>query len=282
MSEPAAPFFDVHLHLTRYWPDPPRTFYRPDLDFSVTGLQAEMQSQGIGAGLVLAEEHIPTVEETLNEGREHLKASHGRLLLSSTIDPTLGEEAVAHAVELWEKADDLAAIKLYPGYRRFYPHDPRLDPVYEYAERCGRVVLLHQGDTLDPHGLIKYARPIEVDEVAVQFRKVRFVLCHFGNPWIEEATEVVYKNENVFADTSGLFWPPRAPYYPAMIERAGRRIQNALATLGSCERVLYGSDWPLESLEVAVGLIQRLNLPAEDKAKILGGNARRIFAPFLV
>jgi predicted TIM-barrel fold metal-dependent hydrolase len=270
--------FDVHLHQSRYWPDQPHTFYRPDLDFSVRGLLKEMDEQRIGGGLLLPEEHAPTVEETLREGEEAFRASGGRLLRVSTVDPTRGEAEVRHALELWEKTPGLSALKFYPGYQHFYPHDKRLVPVYEFAARRHLVVMFHQGDTLDPNGLVKFARPIEVDEVAVAFREVPFVICHFGNPWIDEASEVVYKNENVYADTSGLFWPPSSPYYAGMIAHARRRIEAAIAASGRCDRILYGSDWPLEPLDLAVGLVEEMGLPPEDRAQILGGNARRLFA----
>ncbi|HEY6238059.1 MAG TPA: amidohydrolase family protein, partial [Thermoplasmata archaeon] len=54
-------------------------------------------------------------------------------------------------------------------------------------------------------------------------------------------------------------------------------LQDALAFLGSAERVLYGSDWPLLSIETAVGLIEGLDVPESDKRAILGENARRLF-----
>ena len=109
-------------------------------------------------------------------------------------------------------------------------------------------------------------------------RDVRFVLCHFGNPWFEEAAELVYKNPNVYADTSGLLAHPTTPYFDRMVVRARGLIQGALDTIGSADRVLYGSDWPLESLVTAVALIEGLDLPAPARAAILGDNARRLFA----
>ena len=44
-----------------------------------------------------------------------------------------------------------------------------------------------------------------MDEVAVDNPDVRFVMAHFGNPWLIDAAEVVFKNPNVWADLSGLF-----------------------------------------------------------------------------
>ena len=268
---------DTHLHLSRWWRDLPRTAYRPDLDYSVAGLLAEMDAQRIGYALVIQLHDAPSVVEGLEEGRATLAASHGRLRPVTTVDPTQGPEEIARAIAAWDGEPDLAGIKLFPGYRPFYPHDPRLHPVYEYAHRRRLPVLVHQGDTLDRSGLVKFARPVEVDEVAVRFRDVPFVLCHLGNPWIEEAAELVYKNENVWADTSGLLAHPSAPYFGPMVERCRRRLFHALVTIGSADRMLYGSDWPLEELKVAVDLVDRLEVPAADRAAILGGNARRLF-----
>ncbi len=193
------------------------------------------------------------------------------------VDPTLGEEAVRNAISLWETEEHIAGIKLFPGYAPFYPHDPRLAPLYEFAHRRLLPVLVHQGDTLDRKGLVKFARPIELDEVAVRYPDVRFVLCHFGNPWVEEAAEVVYKNDNVYADTSGLLAHPSAPYFDRMVEQCRRRVLQAIISVGSADRILYGSDWPLEELRLAVSLVDGLDLPAGDRAKILGDNARRLF-----
>jgi hypothetical protein len=43
-----------------------------------------------------------------------------------------------------------------------------------------------------------------VDDVAVDYPDVKFVICHLGNPWFQDTAEVLYKNDNVYADISGL------------------------------------------------------------------------------
>ncbi|HXQ78974.1 MAG: amidohydrolase family protein [Thermoplasmata archaeon] len=268
---------DTHLHLSRWWPDIRSTGYRADLDFTVKGLLHEMDAAGIDRGILIQVNDAPTVREGLVEARGLVADSGGRLRLVSTVDPTEGPEAVAAQIALWDGTPELAGIKLFPGYRPFYPHDPRLDPVYEYALRRKLPVLIHTGDTMDTKGLVKYARPVEVDEVAVRFREVPIVLCHFGNPWVDEAAEVVYKNPNVYADTSGLLAHPSHPLFERMVELCRRRLLEGILMVGSAERILYGSDWPLLDLKVALELVSSLDLPERDRAAILGGNARRLF-----
>lgn len=271
-------YFDVHLHLSRWWPDLPRTGYRKEIDYTVRGLLAEMDAAGICTGLAIPVFEGPTPEESLRESVENARASGGRLRPVATVYPAPGRASVEAVVARWDSVPELAAIKLFPGYHPFYPHDPALDPVYEYAARRHLPVLIHQGDTLAPNGLLKFARPIEVDEVAVRFRDVNFILCHLGNPWIEEAAELVYKNVNVYADTSGLLAHPSSPYFERMVARARTMVQGAIDTVGSPDRILYGSDWPLESLTTAVALVEGLDLPAAGKQAILGGNADRLFS----
>jgi uncharacterized protein len=277
MATVGPPRVDVHLHLTRWWPDLAHTAYRADLEYNSAGLLDEMDTTRIDFGLIIQVPEAPNPEEALAESRTLSAASGGRLRSVPTVDPTRGEEAVRAAVALWEGEPSIAAVKLFPGYRSFYPHDARLAPLYEFAHRRNVPVMVHQGDTLDRKGLVKFARPIELDEVAVRYSDVRFVLCHFGNPWVEEAAEVVYKNENMYVDTSGLLPHPSAPYFERMVEQCRARIESAIVSIGSAERVLYGSDWPLEELRVATALIEGLDLPASDRDRILGENAVRLF-----
>ena len=51
---------------------------------------------------------------------------------------------------------------------------------------------------------LKYCHPLALDEVAADHPDTQFVMCHFGNPFLEAAAAVVEKNPNVAADLSGL------------------------------------------------------------------------------
>jgi uncharacterized protein len=268
---------DVHLHLTRHWPDLPRNSYGPEVRFDLPGLLHDLDAAQIASGLVLSTYHVPTVDEALEESKAQVTGGGGRLWAVGTVDPTQSAEAVQGVLARWTDAPGLVGLKLYPGYLPFYPHDPRLDPVYEFAARRGLPVMFHQGDTMDPNARLKFARPIEVDEVAVRYREVPFVLCHLGNPWVEEAAELIYKNENVYGDTSGLLGSPRLPYFARMVVEARERLEGVRSYIGHADRLLCGSDWPLLSIATSASLIEGLRVPEEDKTAILGRNARRLF-----
>ncbi|HYA70630.1 MAG TPA: amidohydrolase family protein [Thermoplasmata archaeon] len=276
MSE-TVPKVDVHLHLTRWWPDIQATGYRRDLDFTLKGLLHEMDGVGLNFGILIQSNDAPNTRDGLAEAREIVAGSGGRLRLVSTVNPTSENPTVAEMLALWDGVPELSGIKLYPGYHPFYPHDRRLDPVYEYAHQRKIPILIHTGDTLDQKGLIKYSRPLEIDEVAVRFRDLPIVLCHFGNPWVDEAAEVVYKNPNTFADTSGLFAHPSYPLFPQMVDLCRKRVQEGILMVGSTDRILYGSDWPLLELKAAMSIVHGLELPERDRTAILGGNATRLY-----
>ena len=73
---------------------------------------------------------------------------------------------------------------------------------------------------------------------------------------------------------------PPTTYHPYMGEtgvQSGEIHERGNAAMGDAHRVLYGSDWPLESIETAVRLIEGLDLPTEDQDRILGENARELF-----
>ncbi|MCI4336939.1 MAG: amidohydrolase family protein [Thermoplasmata archaeon] len=275
-SAAAAPF-DVHLHLSQYWPDLASHSYGGGVNYSLVGLLHEMDLAGVQGGLLIPPVETPGMAEGLAELTEARRTSGGRLRIAATIDPTQPRRHFERELAALREASEVSAIKLYPGYRPFYPHDRRLDPVYELALERGIAILLHQGDTLHPSARLRFARPIEVDDVAVRFPKLPLVLCHFGNPWIEEAAEVVYKNPNVYADTSGLLSHPGRHYFPEMLRRIQGRLDHAIASIGEVDRVLFGSDWPLQSIATSMEVVAGLSLHDGDRPRILGANARRLF-----
>lgn len=268
---------DAHLHLTRWWPGRPTTFYRPDLPYDWAGLRTELDRCGTSHAVALQLWNASSSSEAMEEGRRLATESGNRLRPVVAASPLWPERQLRAEIDQWRREERLAGIKLYPGYEPFYPGDPRLGPVLDFAADRGLPVLVHQGDTLLADGLVKFARPIEVDEVAVARRDVTFVLCHLGNPWVEETAELVYKNENVYTDTSGLVGSPGQPYFTAQLRRAARRLSNALDAIGHADRVLFGSDWPLVSVESSLEIVAAVDLPGPDRRKILRENARRLF-----
>ncbi|MEZ5287875.1 MAG: amidohydrolase family protein [Vicinamibacterales bacterium] len=113
-----------------------------------------------------------------------------------------------------------------------------------------------------------------MDEVAVDFPKVKFVICHLGNPWFRDCMEVVYKNDNVYADISGLVLGD----FSGSLRGAHAPPAPGDAALGHEPRkVLFGTDWPISSMESYLGFMDELKLPNKDKQLLLYENAAKLF-----
>ncbi len=204
-----------------------------------------------------------------------------RLIGFAGIDLRRGKDAI---VELERCVQDhgFKGVKLWP-LAGFYPDDPKFYPFYERAEELGVTILCHTG--LGP-AYMKYCRPVCVDTIAYDFRKINFIMAHMGDPWSNEALAVTAKNPNVYFDISAGQMAYKA--FPiAFFQTLG-----VAKILTGIEKVLFGTDWPsllpIMSSKEWVEAIQTLELPMplqmmglpefteEDKKKILGENAKKV------
>ena len=64
--------------------------------------------------------------------------------------------------------------------------------------------MIHTGDTFSNNSKVRFAHPLSIDEIAVENPELTIIMCHLGNPWIPDCQEILYKNQNVYADISGL------------------------------------------------------------------------------
>lgn len=165
-------------------------------------------------------------------------------------------------------------LKLYPGYQPFFPSDAKLEPVYELAEEFKVPVMIHTGDTYAPTGKVKFSHPLHVDEVAVDHPNVNFIICHLGNPWIRDCMEVVYKNANVYADISGLVLGNFSDRFEKWMLK---QLQEMLLFGVEPSNVLYGTDWPISTMESYLLFMEELKVPNKDKRKIMYENAASLF-----
>ena len=172
------------------------------------------------------------------------------------------------------QAGAIKGLKLYPGYEPFYPADAKLVPVYQLAEEFDVPVMIHTGDTYAPTGKVKYSHPLHVDEVAVDFPRVRFLICHLGNPWFRDCMEVVYKNDNVYTDISGLTLGQFTDRFEAYM---CQQLKEMILWGVNPNKVLYGTDWPLSTMESYRQLMDELSLPPRDKELMFHENAAKLF-----
>jgi len=175
------------------------------------------------------------------------------------------------------RRDHCCGVKLYPGYNRIWLSDPLYEPVYQLAARYDKPVAVHMGLTAFPGAHLKYAHPLAMDEVAADHPATRFVMCHFGNPFLEAAAAVVEKNPNVSADLSGLL-EGRVDLDCYFLEQAGyvSLLRTWLTAIGQWDDIMFGTDWPIVNLGEYIEFIRRL-VPEKHQEAVLFGNANRIY-----
>jgi len=262
---------DAHIH-TNFSDKTNLAFTKTHgIDFSWKGLQNELAINQIEKAIA-----ITTTIKSPTPGEADILLDQAqkdfRLKIVCSIHPDFVGKEHLKAVEQLFKQNKIIGIKIFPGYHPVYPDDQRYFPFYELAGKYNKPVIIHTGDTFGSHYRVKYAHPLPIDDIAVQFRKTTFVIAHLGNPWIRDATELVYKNENVYADISAfcIGCVDKTPKY--IIDD----VSYALEASGRPDKFLYGSDWPLVSMKEYIKIIMKA-VPKKYHKQIFFENAKRMF-----
>ncbi|HZU35483.1 MAG TPA: amidohydrolase family protein [Gemmataceae bacterium] len=274
---------DMHVHLV-----PPRLpgvgslnpLLEADPESIAAALRAEMQAAGTTEALAMGSLAI-TPEDPL--GIHDTLAIAGKLsgvFAIGATDPGRTDLEHFRQVESVLASGQVRALKAYLGYLPYGPDHPSYRPYYELAAQYRIPVIFHTGDTYSPRAKLRYARPLLVDEVAVDHPNVRFVLAHFGNPWLTDAAEVVYKNINVWADLSGLVIGDHASFTEEerrdVLHDTATAVSRAFRYADRPNRFLYGSDWPLAPMTAYRDFIRGI-LPSAHHQAVFEDNSRVLF-----
>ncbi len=259
---------DCHVHLNRYWEKQPHT-----LAERLAELEKNMKRNRIDIAMILTSgltnESRPTIDDIVEatKDKKHLWVVAGVSYLNIDKQDWDG-------LRTYLRNGYVRGLKLYPGYEPFYPSDKKLRPVYELAEEFDVPVMIHCGDTFSPSGRLKYAHPLHVDDAAVDFPRVKFVICHLGNPWFDDTMEVIYKNNNVYTDISGLVLGDFSERYERYM---CKKFEGFLLVGVEPSKVLYGTDWPIASMESYLRFVEDLRMPSAEKAQMLFHNSAALF-----
>jgi predicted TIM-barrel fold metal-dependent hydrolase len=267
---------DAHVHLSEHRDDTLTDFARKNgLRYTLEELLDTMRRAGIERGLLLSPPLQGGLPLSNNEVFALCNKSAGMLEPVVTAEPS--RKHVGEALRLArEHEKEVKAFKIRLGYVKGTAENPVFGKVYDYAESKGLPVLFHTGDTAAKNGDLARAHPLALDKLANKREKLSIVLCHFGNPWFEEAAELIYKHENVYADTSRLITGGRA-YAEKYEGWLVKKISEAIYFVGDAEKILFGTDYPVTKHSDALDLVRRLEVDESDKEKILWQNAKRLF-----
>ena len=259
---------DVHTHINNYHEDRVTS-----IEDSLDLLTATMLENNVDYSLVLSSykvnEHRPSTKQVVEAiaDRKNLGVVAGVSYLH------YNHRDVREISEYLEQGL-IKGLKFYPGYEPFYPSNMRLKVMYEMAIEYDVPVMFHSGDTYAPTGKVKYSHPLHIDDLAVDFPELKIVICHVGNPWIKDCMEIVYKNENVFADISGLVLGDFTDKFERYMKK---EIEEMITYAGDTSHLLYGTDWPISNMSSYLKFMDQLELATDKKELMLWKNAAKLF-----
>ncbi|MCX6795491.1 MAG: amidohydrolase family protein [Candidatus Falkowbacteria bacterium] len=201
-------------------------------------------------------------------------------------------------VELTDLAANklISGIKIYPGYQEIFLSDPKFDPLFQLAEEYQLPVACHLGELhhccsrelkdgenyrcgsthclLDHRGYLSHPRQFGM--MVKRFPKVNFIACHLGNPYFRELRKVMSECDNVYTDFSGQFLSGTNEDSPDYRLKLKAEIDKFLLLKNGPDRLLFGTDFPIQSYEDTFQLLELLNINAEEKEKITRINAEKL------
>jgi len=263
---------DCHVHLNNYYTE--NGDNRRPTEENVHRLWDAMAANGVDHAVVLTSYKVnvdrPSVEHVLE-----ILAQDPRTTVVEGLRWRSDHRTDLFHMEERIRDGLVKGIKLYPGYDLYAINDPSLEAVFRIAAKHDVPVMIHCGDTYAKGAKVRQAHPLLVDDVAVDYPDVRFVICHLGNPWFQDTAEVLYKNDNVYADISGLTLGD----FDYEFERyLVTRVKDMIAYMGDPgSQIMYGSDWPLVEMAPYVKFLKGLDFPEEAREHIAWKTAAKLF-----
>lgn len=237
---------DCHVHLNHY----EGTKYLP-LEDRKELLPRTMQDGSVDHSIILSSYKVnpdrPSTEQLIEVTKKHDNLS---IVAGFSIDGHNDDDF--QDCRKWLKVGLIRGMKLYCCYEHYYPYDKRYQRVYDLCVEYGVPVMIHTVDTPE----------------------LKIIICHIGNPWIQDCEEIIYKNKNAYADISGLVLGEFTHFFEDfMVDK----VREFLNYAGEPRYLLYGSDWPLSSMDSYLNFAAKLELTQHSRELLMFRNAQALF-----
>jgi uncharacterized protein len=199
-------------------------------------------------------------DETNTFSARYAETNPERLLAFGGVHARFTKDPEGQVEELLNMG--IRCVKIHPPHQ-LYPANAytmgldALGRIYRRCEERGMPVTIHTGTSIFPGARSKYGRPMEIDDVAIDFPDLTILMAHGGRPlWMDEAFFVLRRHPRVYLEVSGIPPAKLLEYFPR------------LAEIG--DRVVWGTDWPSPGVkDLRQNLEQFLALPLSDEIKTM-------------
>jgi predicted TIM-barrel fold metal-dependent hydrolase len=168
--------------------------------------------------------------------------------------------------ELKRIQDNAFGVKVHPEFQNFYVDDEKAFPLYEELQKLNLTVLLHCGAEISSQGQEVRSSPERVLTVIEKFPGLKIIGAHMGGflMWEEVLEKLVGKN--IYFDTSD------------SIRVMKKELLENFFVKHGFDKIIYGSDFPIEDPKKEIAFIKTLNISEESKQKILSLNIKRLLS----
>lgn len=184
------------------------------------------------------------------------------------IDPTRGMEQLRD-LEFAVSELGFVGAHTYPHWFSLAPDAAQWYPVYAKCCELDVPIMMQVGQNLiyqKDVRLPSVARPILLDQIAIDFPDLKLIGIHVGTPWADEMIAMAWKHENVFIGIDA--------YAPKHLPQSLIHYMNSYGS----HKVMFGTDWPV--IDPARGLLELgdHDLREASYAKIVRENAIEVFS----
>jgi uncharacterized protein len=186
----------------------------------------------------------------------------------ASVHPADGDAAIAELERL--AARGVKFIKLHPNSQELDIADPAVAKISEKCGALGMTVLFDSYDPFDPKQVGKFLK------LTMSQPKTRFILAHMTFTRFREAMVFAMVPKlggarNVWFDTSAIATTYANSPVKAELVWTMRQI--------GMDRILFGSDWPVDSPAAALTAARQLGLTAAEQKLVFHDNIAGLIDP---
>lgn len=199
-----------------------------------------------------------------NEYIAELTRLHPVFIGVAGVDPLKGEAALAE-VEHAVKELGLRGVSVDPFALQTDAADERFHPIYRLCSDLGVPVLITIGPLPIGRGRMEWGSPLPVDRVAASFPRLKILASHAGFPFTQELIAIVWRNENVYFESSIYRHLPGADLL----------VEAVNTVIG--DKMCYASAYPYADYRDALPSFLSMGYSDAVLPDILHRNAERLF-----
>jgi predicted TIM-barrel fold metal-dependent hydrolase len=254
---------DAHVHLSTY------TGKGNNLRSCFIKMKQEMQNSGIDYAVIIPDniENDPKIADI--ETARSIAGSDSRFFFLGSPQIIQERDGEEQKYEELLRNGSIKGLKLFPGHDPYYPTDERCHAYYRLCERFHAPIVFHTGENSDDATVSKFNDPKYIVEIAQRYPKLNIIITHYFWPKIEYCYNVTKNTPNIYFELAGVA-------DPEVLEKSGgvEKMKTIISKTihDRPNQVIFGTDWPLCSVDDHIGFVKSLGLSKKIEEKIFWKN----------